>query len=155
MSFNASLKILTVNLGPNDNGTFILDVSVKTIYDGMAPSLKVNSHLLTIYKIQIGLGTITDQTLLMGTPLVLSLPSIVTNPAGITTSITWAATPLPIWLSLSSSSITINSSDAALISTTTAITITATDSISGLSVSETFKVFFICTKISVNCSTSV
>ena len=62
MSFNATTKILTVTPGPTDFGTFILDVSVKTIYDGMAPSLKVNSYVLTIYKPEIGSGTIPNQT---------------------------------------------------------------------------------------------
>ena len=115
MSFNATTKILMVTPGPTDFGTFILDVSVKTIYDGMAPSLKVNSHVLTIYKTEIGSGTIQNQTIQLGTTLTLALPTIATNPAGIATNITWTASPLPVWLNLSGSSITINSSDAALI----------------------------------------
>ena len=61
MIFDATSKNLTVTPGPNDYGTFIIDVSVKTIYDGMAPSLKVNSHVLTIYRIEIGSGAITNQ----------------------------------------------------------------------------------------------
>ena len=109
MSYNAITKTLTVTPGPTDFGTFILDVSVSTIYDGMAPSLKVNSHVLTIYRTEIGSGTIANQTYLMGTLLTLALPTIVTNPAGTATSITWTASPLPVWLSLSGSSITINS----------------------------------------------
>ena len=38
MSFNAATNNLTVNPGPNDFGTFTLDFTVKTKYDGMAPS---------------------------------------------------------------------------------------------------------------------
>ena len=73
----------------------------------------------------------------METPLTLTLalPTIVTNPAGITTNITWAALTLPAWLSLSGGSLIINSSDVALAGTSHSITITATDTISGLRVS--------------------
>jgi hypothetical protein len=61
MSFNPTSKILTVKPGPIDIGTFILEVSVKTIYDGMAPSLKVKLHVLKIYRLEIGSGAIIDQ----------------------------------------------------------------------------------------------
>jgi hypothetical protein len=60
MSFNETSKILTVTPGPINFGTYILDVSVKTIYDGMTPSLKLNSHLLTIYRTEIGSGTVAN-----------------------------------------------------------------------------------------------
>ena len=68
----------------------------------MTPSLKVKSHVLTIYILEIGSGAILNQTYLMGTPLILEFPSIVTNPSGIATTISWAVSPVPIWLSLSS-----------------------------------------------------
>ena len=63
------------------------------------------------------------------------MPTIATNPTGIVTNITWAASTLPAWLSLSGSSLTINSSDVALTGSSISITITATDKISGLTVS--------------------
>jgi hypothetical protein len=62
MSFNAQTNFLTVTPVTTDFGTFNLDVSVKTIYDGMAPSVKINSYLLTIYRLEIGSGAILDQS---------------------------------------------------------------------------------------------
>jgi hypothetical protein len=38
MSFDHTQKILAVNPGKTDIGTFILDFSINSIYDGMAPS---------------------------------------------------------------------------------------------------------------------
>jgi hypothetical protein len=38
MDFNLQTNILTVTPGPTDIGTFNLDFSVKTLFDGMAPS---------------------------------------------------------------------------------------------------------------------
>jgi hypothetical protein len=38
MSFNTANNVLTVTPGPTNFGTFILDFTVKTIYDGMAAS---------------------------------------------------------------------------------------------------------------------
>ena len=89
----------------------------------------------------------------MGAPLTLALPTIVTNPAGIATSITWLVSPQPPWLSLTSS-IVINSADTSLAGTTTVITITAKDLISGLSVSHEGSILFKCIIESVDCSAS-
>ena len=61
MSFNATTKILTVTPGPNDFGTFILNVSVKTIYDGMARQSLTITKVLTIYRTEIGSGTVANQ----------------------------------------------------------------------------------------------
>ncbi len=87
-------------------------------------------------------------------PLILLLPTIVTDPTGIKTNIVWSAFAPPPWLSLGEK-ITINSSDPTLVDSNPDITITATDSISGLSISNTFKVLFQCTTTSVNCSSSI
>ena len=75
----------------------------------MAPSLNINSHVLTLYRTEIGSGTIINQIYYIGTPMILALPLIITNPAGIATSIDWAASPFPIWLSLDGVKIIINS----------------------------------------------
>jgi hypothetical protein len=49
MSFNAVTNALTVNPALSDIGTFTLDFTVKTVYDGMAPSQSAtNSKVLTI-----------------------------------------------------------------------------------------------------------
>ena len=91
MSFNAATNILTVTPGPTDFGTYTLDFSVKTVFDGMAPSQNYTlTKVLKIYKLNIGSGTILDQTYFISTPsLTLALPTIVTNPAGVPTNITW------------------------------------------------------------------
>ena len=102
MSFNSITNNLTVTPGVADFGLYTLQITYTSDYDGMNPSLKANSHVLTIYRTEIGSGTILNQTYLMGSPLTLALPSVVTNPSGTVITITWAASPLPVWLSLSS-----------------------------------------------------
>jgi hypothetical protein len=90
----------------------------------------------------------------MGSPLTLALPTIVTNPLGISKLIVWSAMPTGTqWLSLDSSSITINSSDSTLIGSLNSVTIKALDTISGLYVENKFKVLFKCTT-AVDCTSS-
>ena len=100
MIYNAATKSLTVTPGAADFGSYALEISYSTIFDGLAPSLKSQSFVFIIYKLEIGSGTILDQTYYISAPsLTLLLPTIVTNPAGNPTSITWSASPMPAWLS--------------------------------------------------------
>ena len=58
MNFDATAKILTVTPGTADHGSYTLSISYLTIFDGMAPSLKLKSYGLSIYRLEIGSGTI-------------------------------------------------------------------------------------------------
>ena len=62
MSFDAVTKNLTVNPGLGDFGSYILDVSFSSDYDGFDPStlVKTKSHAITIYRLEIGSGKITN-----------------------------------------------------------------------------------------------
>ena len=60
MSFDASTKILTVSPGALDFGSYTLNVSYSTTFDGLAPGSKVYSPIFTIYRLEIGAGTITN-----------------------------------------------------------------------------------------------
>jgi hypothetical protein len=89
------------------------------------------------YTLTIGLGEIADQIYILGTPLILALPQIVTNPAGVSVSIKWSLTSNFASIS-KDNKITINLPVSTQIGSATTITITALDSISGLSVTNTF-----------------
>ena len=62
MNFDAVTKTLTVNPGIADIGSYTLDVSYTSDYDGMSASSKLKSHVVTIYRVEIGSGTITNQS---------------------------------------------------------------------------------------------
>ena len=90
MSYNQAAKSLIVTPGVADVGSYTLEISYSTIFDGLAPSLKSQSLIFKVYRLEIGSGTIFDQTYFISTPsLTLALPTIVTNPAGVPTNITW------------------------------------------------------------------
>ena len=54
MSYNTTTKNLTVTPGAADIGSYTLEISYSTIFDGMAPSAKVQSFVFVVYTLEIG-----------------------------------------------------------------------------------------------------
>ena len=54
MSYNTTTKNLTVMPGAADIGSYTLEISYSTIFDGMAPSAKVQSFVFVVYTLEIG-----------------------------------------------------------------------------------------------------